>query len=252
MEADGESKPGSASGSSARGARLDVEAKRYTLNTLKELCRPWVHRTSGDLAHTARDAVTRFFEHYELRDDGLWVVDADVLCNEAERDVLEWHPAADSEQPALPLPFSAADLAAFMLAGRGSDLHEAFVDDETGEAAQEALDALGPNAGKAHEAITTAFALWNDACRRFGRTQDGVRNAAKWLLEATPTSTSTLAVVSLWTADRLSALAVYRAAHGTKAAAEHFRISSARVRELLPRQRAQVPQAHNPFPSRRK
>ena len=44
-----------------------------------------------------------------------------------------------------------------------------------------------------------------------------------------PTGTGTK-----WTADRLAELSAYRDKHGTKAAAEHFGVSRARVRALLP------------------
>ena len=37
-----------------------------------------------------------------------------------------------------------------------------------------------------------------------------------------------------WTPERLDELHAYRAAHGTKEAAEHFGVSTARVRQLLP------------------
>lgn len=57
-----------------------------------------------------------------------------------------------------------------------------------------------------------------------------------------------------WTDDEKERLRVYREKHGTKKAAEHFQISSAMVRRLLPQQ-APIPTANNPFgtaPAKRK
>lgn len=57
--------------------------------------------------------------------------------------------------------------------------------------------------------------------------------------------------VRRWTQEELDKLAKYREQHGTKAAAERFRISTARVRRLLPKSGATArPTANNPFPRR--
>lgn len=57
-----------------------------------------------------------------------------------------------------------------------------------------------------------------------------------------------------WTAQRLAELAACRKAHGTKAAAERFGVSPARVRELLPSEKPARPakKAHSVFTHRTK
>ena len=63
--------------------------------------------------------------------------------------------------------------------------------------------------------------------------------------------------VRRWTSDRLADLKQYRDQHGTKAAAEHFRVSTSRVRALLPGERrskgygpfTQAPAATTGWPS---
>lgn len=54
-----------------------------------------------------------------------------------------------------------------------------------------------------------------------------------------------------WTPDRLQELRAYRAAHGTKKAAEHFGISQSRVRALLPGDKPQ-PKGYSAFNPRAK
>lgn len=49
-----------------------------------------------------------------------------------------------------------------------------------------------------------------------------------------------------WTAEQLALLSIYREKHGTKAAAEHFKISTSRIRGLLPGKRAPS-RAHDIF-----
>jgi hypothetical protein len=51
--------------------------------------------------------------------------------------------------------------------------------------------------------------------------------------EPAPTVVATV-TKKKWTADRLEELSAYRDKHGTKAAAEHFGVTTSRVRELLP------------------
>ena len=54
-----------------------------------------------------------------------------------------------------------------------------------------------------------------------------------------------------WTADRMAELSAYRATHGTKAAAEHFGVSTSRVRQLLPSEKP-APKGYSAFNPRQK
>ena len=70
--------------------------------------------------------------NYDIRDDGVWLRENNVV------DALNWTPVCDLEEgfespdplttPALPFPFTARQLAAFMLSGWGWHLGERFSD----------------------------------------------------------------------------------------------------------------------------
>lgn len=102
--------------------------------------------------------------NYELRDDGAW------LRTDSSVDSLNWVPACDLEEgpaspdplttPALPFPFTARHLAAFMLHGWGWPLHQRFA----GEDEQLDADAVkvllgGVRDAKPREAIAGAFEM---------------------------------------------------------------------------------------------
>ena len=70
-------------------------------------------------------------------------------------------------------------------------------------------------------------------------------------LRALAASVPPAAPTTKWTDERKQQLAQYRAEHGTNAAAEHFGISPARVRKLLPREEEPI-RPHNPFPFKRR
>lgn len=69
-------------------------------------------------------------------------------------------------------------------------------------------------------------------------------------LRALAASAPPAAPTTKWTDERKQQLAQYRAEHGTNAAAEHFGISPARVRKLLPGEEPIRP--HNPFSFKRR
>jgi hypothetical protein len=181
--------------------------KRYELNTLEEICRD----LDGDLP-----SVEQYFEHHDLRADGLWV----RLLKRREWPQLlrhefawlEWHPLGNLELPALPIPFTARQLTAFALGGRAEFILEVGTDlavkseDETDAAFQlrfgltadeakavrakphppellesNALMALGANADKAREALREVHRLYAECVERFGVSDEGVREAAEWL-----------------------------------------------------------------------
>lgn len=67
-------------------------------------------------------------------------------------------------------------------------------------------------------------------------------------VSATPETTTPAAVDVRWTDEELAKLAAYRKEHGTKKAADHFNISTTRVRQLLPGAPSEAPAtANNPF-----
>jgi hypothetical protein len=159
--------------------------KLYSMQVLKDLCGP-AKRSGEPPQKTINDFFgTHWFDAYEVRPDGVWLLDAPPG---ESLDVAEWHPRRDRERPALPLPFSVHDLAAFMLSGGGAGLFEKFYNASNGESNGVALDELGPNADKAREVWLAAFVLIVDATAQFGRSDEAVRQAADWLLAATPKS----------------------------------------------------------------
>src|SRR5437867_3098690 len=93
----------------------------YLLATLEAMC---AKRRDGTAS-----SINEMLPWHTLKDDGLWLRQAPDLLGPDEREVMSWHPKQDRARPALPLPFTARDVAAFMLAGGGLFLHELFADD---------------------------------------------------------------------------------------------------------------------------
>lgn len=216
--------------------------KLYGLNVLMDLCGGSLH------------AVQAVLPHYVLKDDGLWLdrqaiaaalalpadhylvcgaePDSDLidrLSRDADDAGLTWLPGKDSGLPALPVPFSAYALAAFMLAGGGLALYERFRDvhigagvpasEERGRdhchfrlSASEVAEVfmkkgradtqawLDENADAAREAIGEALRLRAIADEKFGRDDKGVRDAANWLLAGADESTANSAAAHVSTA----------------------------------------------------
>ena len=150
--------------------------KPYSLETLKLIC--------GGTASSINETLP----WHVLQEDGLYL-DRSQWSNQGcdspnEVAVIRWHPRRDSELPALPIPFSARELGAFILAGVGVFLLERFeLDDVLDEKALAELDVYARNAV---EAIREAFRLRKEAIEMFGSTADGVNKAADWLLRKAP------------------------------------------------------------------
>ena len=96
-------------------------------------------------------------ELWRVDDVGVWPID--------QAGWVAWHPLTEIlavgspdplEQPAMPFPFTARQLAAWMVDGPGELVRMAFGEWGTGPE-QDALDRFSPVAGKAREAVLTAF-----------------------------------------------------------------------------------------------
>ena len=124
---------------------------QYGLKTLADLC------PRGRFA-TDAERVEAVFPWHRVAPDGLWVVDADPTADDAERAVFEWHPHHNNRRAALPIPFSAADLAAFFLAGGGVLFFTDWFDRNV-SLGENALTAQGPNTVESRKAIRVAHAL---------------------------------------------------------------------------------------------
>jgi hypothetical protein len=165
----------------ADNANLTIDgSKRYTLQTLKVLAGGKV----GDVSdHRIREA----FPWHALEADGLWLsTDHTLQLHSAElRARIEWHPQRDHHKPALPLPFTVYDFAAFLLHGGGDQ----FLEIELGglPLCEDNLRELGPNSGVEIQLLRAACDLRAQAVNRFdlekeGVNQDAIAKAAKWLL----------------------------------------------------------------------
>jgi hypothetical protein len=136
---------------------------------------------------------------YRVRDGGLWrncEMRVAVGAPSGERDVLEWQPIADPKKPALPIPFTAGEFAAFTLAGRGTMVIERFEDEDDEDALSDLeLAKLGLYGDEAREVLREANRLRLEASRRFRRNvakpeeppllqldDEGTKNAVAWLL----------------------------------------------------------------------
>jgi hypothetical protein len=144
------------------------EVTEYERNVLELIC-------GGDIAGA--------LPWHELRTDrlgqeGLWVRLDHGMTHQRERDVVEWNPHADVTKAALPIPFTARNLAAFMIGGGGWFLRNK--DEEE----------FGDNAASAVQAYTEAYQLCEQAEAEFGTEDAGMRKAAASLL-ALPTPGAT-------------------------------------------------------------
>ena len=115
--------------------------------------------TDNSIINMQNDAVRG---NYDIRDDGAWLRKNDAVP------AFNWTPASDLEEgpespdplttPALPFPFTARQLAAFMLSGWGWHLGERF-SDVTGALDTKVVSLLlgGKRDAKLRESITAAF-----------------------------------------------------------------------------------------------
>ena len=110
----------------------------------------------------------------EMRADG-------VFAREAGFDELDWMPVVDIDAPGspnplsaplLPFPFTAAELAAFMLGGWGWFVHAAFGNWEAGPDEVQ-LSRLGTRATKVNEAMRAAYQAYREAERVVGKLDEG-------------------------------------------------------------------------------
>ena len=147
-----------------------MEPKKYSCASLRAMC--------------GRQSVKEVLPWHDLKDDGLWLAERERFIAFNEREVMEWHPRRNSKVPALPVPFSAYELAAFFLAGGGTFLHDVFDDGDLLDEA--ALAALGSNADDEREVLREAHRLYLEANSRFGRDDEGLRKGAEWLLNDAP------------------------------------------------------------------
>lgn len=185
-----------------------MEPKTYGLDTLAFICAGSTNATDeagwAEAIHKAllpRHEVDLDCADYKVRDGGLWrngKVRVVVGTPTAERDVLRWQPVAGLTKPALPIPFTAAEFAAFTLAGRGIMVIERFEDDDDEDALSEAeLAKLGRDGTDAREVLREAHRLRLEAKRRFSRNcakpdepprllfdDADTDEAARWLLDA--------------------------------------------------------------------
>lgn len=120
----------------------------------------------------------------EWRDDGLFIKQG-MLENDPSGSVFHWTPACYMEwdgapdqatAPSLPFPFTANQLAAFMLNGIGATVARAYGawEDGPGEAAMD--EAMGIRARRAREALRKAFSLYREAEKVVGELAPEVWN----------------------------------------------------------------------------
>lgn len=123
------------------------------------------------------DTTTDDLDLLEFKDDGIWPVDG----------LLYWHPltALDApgspdprSTPALPFPFSAEELAAFMLGGVGYFTQQYFDEWATGPA-ESVLSSLPPGAIKAREALRAAYEAYRRAEKIVGPLNPTFEEAAQ-------------------------------------------------------------------------
>jgi hypothetical protein len=151
-------------------------SKQYTLKTLEVL--------AGDAG------IGKAFKWHTLKADGLWLRNEQTYWHGApqERAIAEWHPQRDHHKPALPLPFTVFDFAAFSLAGGGVlFLSMNYDDDDCDIPCEDVLNGLGANAGVEVQLLRQSYALVAEAKTRFDLRKDDVTDkaiadAAKWLL----------------------------------------------------------------------
>lgn len=137
-------------------------------DTLRSLCGMWVDSPDSGFEEA--------LPWHRVSRDGVYVRAPTQLVGPVERAVMTWHPHGDRERPALPIPFNERELAAFMLAGGGIFLRERFDGDDV------ALAELDRTAQGAAAVMREALRLCVLADGQFGRSDEAVMAAAKWLL----------------------------------------------------------------------
>lgn len=157
----------------------------YTRTDLNQILRAYEEEFNFDQT-TPR--VLRTLSTHKLLENGLWLVgyDPSISAGEtpAERTLFEWHPRQNIDLPALPIPFTENELAAFFLDGGGWFLHQHFRDSSANGLSDDALEGLRENSANARDALQQAHAQYLLAASRFDLNDDaGIRGAAEWLLQ---------------------------------------------------------------------
>lgn len=230
---------------------------------------------------------------WRIDDRGVWPAYSDYeeakrLGLESEQKLLSWKPvmvfqddqnAPDcKDTPALPFPFDARDLAAFMLDGVGAFVADYYGDWEDGPET-ESLNDIDPSNNYARRAVREAFDAYRQAVKSVGEPDNGdtwrdamVRELLTPKVEpepavvgaapAQPQTAQPAPVVAesasnmpgngrVWTPEKLAEVQAYRDAHGTKAAAEHFKVSEQLIRRKLPSKKP-TPKGYSAFTHRPK
>lgn len=225
---------------------------------------------------------------WRIDDRGVWpnhsdYKDAKRLGLESEHELLSWKPvmvfqddqnAPDcKDTPALPFPFDARDLAAFMLYGVGAFVADYYGDWEDGPET-ESLNDIDPSNNYARRAVREAFDAYRQAVKSVGELDYGdawldtmVRELLTPKVEpepavvgaapAQPQAAAPAPVMTdsasnmpgngrVWTPEKLAEVQAYRDAHGTKAAAEHFKVSEQLIRRKLPSKKP-TPKGYSAF-----
>jgi hypothetical protein len=141
----------------------------------------------GKVGDVSDHRIRKAFPWHDLKADGLWLsTDHTHQLHSAKLIAqIEWHPQRDHHKPALPLPFTVYDFAAFLLHGGGDQ----FLAIELGglPLCEENLGELGPNSSVEVHLLRTSCELIALAANRFsspdeGVNEDAIAEAAKWLL----------------------------------------------------------------------
>jgi hypothetical protein len=262
--------------------------------------RPYVREHFEAILNVAPKHLRKYLR---VDDCGVWPNLEDDAIHPAV-DPLLWQPQEETDgdpvtTPALPFPFAARELAAFMVAGVGSSIQECFGDWNSGPDPALLYD-LGRRTVKSREALIQAYELYRrceqeleklnsavvssfeeadtrfETARHSDQEKGGVDRVmaekARWraledgqkewrqamvralLGAASATGRSGHQPHTRWSDAQKKELSDYRETHGTKAAAETFRISAARVRRLLPKatKRASEASYHDPFKQTKK
>ena len=110
----------------------------------------------------------------EVREDGVWPSEKAIEGDPSQ--ALLWRPVCDLdgpnvpdplETPCMPIPFTASQLAAFMLSGIGAYLPSVYGDFQNGPD-EGMLASFGPLGIKAKEALITAYAAYRQAQHSVG------------------------------------------------------------------------------------
>ncbi|VTY35606.1 Uncharacterised protein [Xylophilus ampelinus] len=124
-------------------------------------------------------------EWFDVRPDGVWTAEA-VLNSFPSGNDVHWTPACDLGEsgpdplstPGLPAPFNARELAAYLVFGPGAVVASDFGMME-GEPDAGMLERLGLRGTKARQAIKSAYAAFQRACRVVGDRPVDLEQAAQ-------------------------------------------------------------------------